>query len=119
MKDRKKGNKREKKNTRVTHQKTVKTTAACFSRRVIRVPALISTRSNTGPTYYTTARAKHSSTVNFKKNLTFYYFIVPLGFLQWENRVALPRESQLQQSRATQATVHAGFFFSFFIIHRT
>ena len=44
-----------------------------------------------------------------------------MGFLPWEIRVALPRESQLRRSRATQPTVHAGFFFFFSvsIIHRT
>ena len=41
-----------------------------------------------------------------------------MGFLSWEIRVALPRESQLRQSRATHPTVHAGSF-SVSIIHRT
>ena len=41
-----------------------------------------------------------------------------MGFLPWEIRVAFPRESQLQQSRATQPRVHAGCF-SVFIIPRT
>ena len=33
---------------------------------------------------------------------SFYNFIVPVRFLQWEIWVAFPGESQLQQSRATQ-----------------
>ena len=33
--------------------------------------------------------------------LTFHNCIVPMGFLPWEIRVALPGESQLRQSRAT------------------
>ena len=41
-----------------------------------------------------------------------------MGFLPWEIRVASPGESQLQQSRATQPTVHARCF-SVSIIHRT
>ena len=41
-----------------------------------------------------------------------------LDFLSWEIRVAFRGESQLQQSRATQPTVHAGYF-SVSIIHRT
>ena len=41
-----------------------------------------------------------------------------MGFLLWEIRVAFPGENQLRQSRATQATVHAGCF-SVSIIHRT
>ena len=45
-------------------------------------------------------------------------FIVPLGFLKWEIPVALPRKSQLRQSRATQPMVHAGCF-SASISHRT
>ena len=49
---------------------------------------------------------------------TFYNCIVPVGFLPWEIRVAFPGESQLQQSRATQPTVHAGCF-SVSISHRT
>ena len=47
----------------------------------------------------------------------FYNCIVPMGFLPWEIRVAFP-ESQLQQSHATQTTVHAGCF-NVSIIHRT
>ena len=47
-----------------------------------------------------------------------YNCIVPLGFLQWEIRVAFPEESQLRQSRATHPTVHAGYF-SASMIHRT
>ena len=42
--------------------------------------------------------------------------IVPLGFLPWEIQVAFRRESQLEQSRATQLTEHAGCF-SVSIIH--
>ena len=42
--------------------------------------------------------------------LTFYNCIVPMGFLPWEIRVALPRERQLRQIRATQPMVHAGCF---------
>ena len=34
--------------------------------------------------------------------------IDPMGFLPWDIRVALPGESQLRQSSATQPTVHAG-----------
>ena len=37
--------------------------------------------------------------------------IAPFGFLPWEIRIAFPEESQLRQSRTTQPTVHAGFFF--------
>ena len=48
----------------------------------------------------------------------FYNFIVPMEFLPWEIQVAFPGESQLQQSRATQSTVHAGCL-SVSIIHRT
>ena len=44
-------------------------------------------------------------------------FIVPRGFLPWENRVAFPGESQLRQSHATQPTVHA-WCFSVSIIYR-
>ena len=50
--------------------------------------------------------------------LTFYNCIVPMGFLPWEIRVAFPGESQLQQSGATQPSMHAGCF-SISIIHRT
>ena len=49
---------------------------------------------------------------------TFYNCIVPVGFLPWEIRVASLGQSQPQQSRATQPTVHAGCFSSS-IIHRT
>ena len=48
----------------------------------------------------------------------FYNCIVPMGSLPWEIRVAFPGESQLEQSRATQPTVHAGCF-TVSIIHRT
>ena len=48
----------------------------------------------------------------------FYHSIVPLGFLPWEIQVAFPGESQLRQSHATKATVHAGCF-SVSIIHQT
>ena len=41
-----------------------------------------------------------------------------MGFLPWEIRVALPRESQLRRSRATQPTVHTGCF-SVSMIHRS
>ena len=41
-----------------------------------------------------------------------------MGFRPWEIRVAFPGESQLQQSRTTQSTVHAKCF-SASIIHRT
>ena len=44
--------------------------------------------------------------------------IVPHGFLLCEIQVAFSGESQLQQSRATQPTVHAGCF-SVSIIHQT
>ena len=40
--------------------------------------------------------------------ISFYKCVVPMGFLPWEIRVAFPGESQLQQSRATQPTMHAG-----------
>ena len=40
-----------------------------------------------------------------------------MEFLPWEIRVAFPAESQLRQSRATQATVQAGCC-SVSIIHR-
>ena len=36
--------------------------------------------------------------------------IILMGFLPSEIRIALPGESQLRQSRATQPTVHAGCF---------
>ena len=42
--------------------------------------------------------------------------IVPMEFLPWEIWFAFPKESQLQQSCATQLTVHAGCF-SVSIIH--
>ena len=48
----------------------------------------------------------------------FYNCVVSMGFLPWENQVAFPRESQLQQSHATQRMVHAGYF-SLSIIYRT
>ena len=41
-----------------------------------------------------------------------------MGFLPWEIWVVFPRESQLQQSRSTQPTVHVGCF-SVSIIHWT
>ena len=41
-----------------------------------------------------------------------------MRFIPWEIRVAFPGKSQLRQSRATQPTVHAGYF-SVSIIHRT
>ena len=50
--------------------------------------------------------------------LTFHNYIVSMGFLPWEIRVAFPGESRLRQSRATQPTVHVGYF-SVSIIHRT
>ena len=43
----------------------------------------------------------------------FYFFnnrIVLVGLLPWKIQVAFPRESQLQQSHATQPMVHAGRF---------
>ena len=46
----------------------------------------------------------------FRYIYTFYNCIVPLQFLTWENRVAVPRESQLRQRRATQPTLHVGCF---------
>ena len=39
-----------------------------------------------------------------------FYFNNFMGFLSWEIRVAFPGESQLRQIRATQPTVHAGWF---------
>ena len=54
-----------------------------------------------------------------KKNYVYFYnCIVPMGFLPWEIRVAVPGESQLRQSRASQPTMHAGCL-SVSIIHRT
>ena len=47
-----------------------------------------------------------------------YNCIVPMGFLPWAIRVVFPGKSQLQQSHATQPTVHAGCF-SVSIIHQT
>ena len=47
-----------------------------------------------------------------------YNCILPIGFPSWEIGVAFPGESQLRQSHAIQAKVHAGCF-SVFIIHRT
>ena len=41
---------------------------------------------------------------------TFYNCIVSMAFLPWEIRVAVFGESQLQQSQATQLTVHTGCF---------
>ena len=41
-----------------------------------------------------------------------------MGFLPWEIRVGFPGESQLRQSRATKATVHAGCF-SVSVIYQT
>ena len=41
-----------------------------------------------------------------------------MGFLLWEIWFAFPRESQLQQSRATPPTVRAGCF-SVSVTHRT
>ena len=55
---------------------------------------------------------------HLKYFLFFYNCIVPMGFPPWEIWVAFPRESQLQQSRATQPTVHAGCF-SVSVIHQT
>ena len=40
------------------------------------------------------------------QTFTFYNCIVPMGFLPWEIRAVFPGESLLQQSRATQPTVH-------------
>ena len=48
---------------------------------------------------------------------TFYNYIVPMGFLPCEIRIAFPGKSQLRQSRATQPSVHAECF-SVSIIHR-
>ena len=39
-------------------------------------------------------------------------------FLPWEIRVVFPGENQVRQSRATQSTVHSGYF-SASLIHRT
>ena len=47
-----------------------------------------------------------------------YNCIVRMGFLLCEIQVAFPRESQLQQSHATQPAVHAGCF-SVSVIHWT
>ena len=47
-----------------------------------------------------------------------YNCIVPLGFFPREIRVAFPGESQMRQGRATQPTVHAGWF-SVSIFHHT
>ena len=49
---------------------------------------------------------------------TFYNGIVPMGSFSWEIQVAFPGKSQLRQIRATQPTVHAGYF-SVSIFHRT
>ena len=46
----------------------------------------------------------------FFYNFFFYNFIVPIGFLPCEIRVAFPGESQLRQSRATQLTVSCWVF---------
>ena len=46
--------------------------------------------------------------VFFVSFLFFNKCTVPFGILPWKIRVAFPVESQLQQSRATQLTVHAG-----------
>ena len=37
-----------------------------------------------------------------KGHICFVHFVVPIKMLPWEIRVALPKESQLQQCRATQ-----------------
>ena len=45
--------------------------------------------------------------------LYFVHVVVQMGLFPWEIRVAFPKESQLQQSRATQPSnhkVHAGSF---------
>ena len=44
----------------------------------------------------------------------FFNCIIPLEFSPWEIQVTFPRESQLQQSRPTQPTVHAVFNFKCF-----
>ena len=49
---------------------------------------------------------------------TFYNYIVPMGFLPCEIRIAFPGKSQLRQSGATQPAVHVGCFFVS-IIHLT
>ena len=54
----------------------------------------------------------------FKKKKKKIITVFRTGISPREIRVAFPRESQLQQSRATQSTVHTGCF-SVPIIHRT
>ena len=44
--------------------------------------------------------------------------IVPLGLFLWKIRIVFLGESQLRQSRNSQPTMHAGYFYVF-IIHRT
>ena len=39
-----------------------------------------------------------------------YCFTVPLGFLPWEIRAAIPGESQLRQSSTSKTTLHVGCF---------
>ena len=53
-----------------------------------------------------------------KNKKTSYNCLVSMEFLPWQIRVAFPGEIQLQQSRATPPTVHAGCF-SLSIIQRT
>ena len=38
----------------------------------------------------------------FSPQYYIFYFVVPMGILSWEIRVAFPEESQLRVSRATQ-----------------
>ena len=58
----------------------------------------------------------------FFLNIFLYTLLSQWEFLPWEIRVAFPKESQLQQSRATQSQinykVHAGSF-CVSVIHRT
>ena len=52
----------------------------------------------------------------FYFTFTFYNYIVPMGFLPWEIRIAFPGENQRRQSRDTLPSGHAGCF-SVTIVH--
>ena len=59
-----------------------------------------------------------SNKVSSSSSLSLNNCNVRVAFIPWEIRVAVPGESQLQQSRATRPTVHDGCC-SVSIIHRT
>ena len=55
-------------------------------------------------------RRQHTQRLCTSSFFSFYNCIVPLGFLLWESWVAVPGESQLWKSHATQPMVHAECF---------